>query len=107
MGNPTAPKLGTIVNYRLSEGDASEINRRIADADGHLAEHRTNANGVQVHVGNRASEGEVYPAMVVRVWSPESSDTVQLQVFIDGNHTYWATSRQREMPDFTHGRYFD
>lgn len=40
-------------------------------------------------VGNAANAGEVYPAVVVRVWEP----SVNLQVLLDGEDSYWATSR--------------
>lgn len=49
--------------------------------------------GHQRHVGNHAAEGDQYPAVIVRVFDP-SSTTVNLQVHLDGNDTYWATSRQ-------------
>lgn len=104
MSDTTAPKIGTIVNYRLGEQDATEINRRRPT---YSAASRRENDGAQIHVGNTVSAGDVYPAMVVRTWSLETSDTVQLQVFLDGNDTYWATSRQRETEDFDEARYFE
>ncbi|MCI3271386.1 hypothetical protein [Streptomyces cylindrosporus] len=89
------PTIGRIVHYTLSQQDADAINKRRADA------HNLNAAGVtlasqalgpQIHVGNHAFEGDVYPAMVVRIFHPETT-TANLQVFLDGNDTYWATSR--------------
>lgn len=90
------PSVGRIVHYTLSEQDAVEINRRRADfhayvRDGGLREGTTGYVG---HVGNHAQEGDVYPAMIVRRFHPDTT-TVNLQVFLDGNDTYWATSREQ------------
>jgi hypothetical protein len=69
------PSIGRIVHYKLNEGDALFINnKRIKD--------QTVANSVWA--------GDVYPAIVVRTWDT----SVQLQVFLDGPDTYWATSVQ-------------
>ncbi|KAB2384747.1 hypothetical protein [Actinomadura montaniterrae] len=93
------PTIGRIVRYTLTEADADAINRRRADFE---AFQRTilpprvsgtgGATGHQAHVGNRAQAGQTYPAMVVRVFDP-SATTANLQVSLDGNDTYWATSR--------------
>jgi hypothetical protein len=69
------PTIGRIVHYTLSQQDADAINAQ----RGPLG-------------GNHASEGDTYPAMVVRVFHPETS-TANLQVFLDGPDSYWATSR--------------
>lgn len=64
------PTVGRIVQYTLTEADARSLN----------------AFG-----GNAHAEGDIYPALIVRVWSEE---TVQLQVFGDGPAAMlWATSR--------------
>ena len=80
------PTIGRIVHYKLSSFDADEIlntrgqgSRRVNGAPGGLK-------------GNAVAPGDVYPAMTVRVGS-EGSPTCQLQVFLDGNDTHWATSR--------------
>jgi hypothetical protein len=41
--------------------------------------------------GNTARAGDVYPAMIVNAWSDGS---VNLQVFLDGPDSLWATSRK-------------
>ena len=83
------PSIGRIVHYALSEQDVVATNKRRDDSRRHLAEHRENSNGVQIHVGNPVAEGDVYPMLITRVWN----DTlVQGQVFLDGNDTLWATS---------------
>lgn len=74
-----APSVGRIVHYRLSEGDASVI-----------AHQRLTVGSPQ---SNAAQAGDVYPAIVVRVFDP-SVTTANLQVFLDGTDSYWATSRQ-------------
>ncbi|MEU6279723.1 hypothetical protein [Streptomyces sp. NPDC047028] len=68
MPEPT-PSVGRIVQYQL-------------------AEH----TGFVGHVGNHSAAGDVYPAVIVRVWG-ESTITCNLQVLLDGTDTYWATSR--------------
>lgn len=77
---------GQIVHYYLSAADAEAINRRRADAQREGA----GSSGKIVHVGNEAREGALYPAVVVATWGGAS---VNLQVWLDGNDTYWATSR--------------
>lgn len=93
------PTLGRVVLYTLSDADADAINRRRAD----YAVFRRDAdfknqgaggrNGHQAYFGNSASGGQQYPALVVRVFG-EPSPSVNLQVHLDGNDTFWATSCQ-------------
>jgi hypothetical protein len=78
------PTIGRIVHYRLSKQDAEEIASR---------------RGLHVHAheilrGNRVEEGDTFPAMIVRTWGDQPTSAVQLQVFLDGNDTHWATSVQ-------------
>jgi len=80
------PTIGRIVHYTLSSADAEAIGQRrftdIADS-----------------AGNQAAEGDVYPAMIVRTCPPGAA--VNLQVLLDGNDSYWATSRtEGEGPGF-------
>ncbi|MFJ4686422.1 hypothetical protein [Streptomyces sp. NPDC088789] len=83
-----SPTIGRTVHYRVTQYDAARINKRRKDAykSGAYAEE----NGTIAHVGNDVAEGQIFPAVVVRVWS---GDLVNLQVLMDGNDTYWATSR--------------
>jgi hypothetical protein len=84
------PTIGRIVHYRLAEHEAEAINRRRQDFhESRSADERTGFVG---HVGNRVEAGDVFPAMIVRVWE-ESTVTVNLQVHLDGADIYWATSR--------------
>ncbi|WP_214103229.1 hypothetical protein [Acrocarpospora catenulata] len=71
------PTIGRIVHYTLNAGDAQIIESRRAQSD---------------RVGNHVEAGQVYPALVVRVFDP-SAPTVNLQVYLDGDDSYWATSR--------------
>lgn len=73
-----APTIGRIVHYRLNDPDAQKIEQRRLDTRAH-----------QSPGFNAAHCGDVYPAMVVRVWS---DTTVNLQVHLDGADTYWRTS---------------
>jgi hypothetical protein len=88
------PTKGRIVWYVLSADDAAKINKRRADAASHLDYHRSNAIGVMVHTGNEAMEGAIYPAMVVETWGDKPHSAVNLKVELDGNDSFWATSRQ-------------
>jgi len=82
---------GRICHFVLDAGDAEKINKRRSDAELHMNIHRRNSNGVQVHVGNKVSEGDVYPMMIIRVWSQDSG-LVNGKVFLDGNDDYWTLS---------------
>ena len=83
------PTLGRTVLYKLSSGDAEAINRRRADRQAYQREQPREAIGYVAHVGNRAEEGQIFPAVVVRTFDP----SVNLQVSLDGNDAYWAPSR--------------
>ncbi|WP_432041402.1 hypothetical protein [Streptomyces cadmiisoli] len=87
---PTVPELGDVVLYRLAAGDAVHINpwRRDFHQNG-SADSRTGSIG---HIGNGVQEGDVFPAVVVRVHA-ESTITCNLRVLLDGSDTWWATSR--------------
>lgn len=84
-----------IVMYTLSVDDAEKINR-----SRELSCLNASPSIGQAHIGNDAAGGMVFPAMVVRVWPwPEGSaeaateePLINLQVFLDGNDVYWATS---------------
>lgn len=93
--------IGRTVHYTLSAQDAAEINRR--RTNGSSIAERMKAYlpavegpiygwpaGAQAHIGNNAEEGQVYPAVAVRVWDPSMAN---LSVALDGTDTYWATSR--------------
>ena len=71
------PTIGRIVHYTLGENDVANIVERRGGA----------------HVGNRVEVGQVYPAMIVRVWGDAPTSAVNLQVFLDGRDTEWVTSR--------------
>jgi hypothetical protein len=71
------PSIGKIVKYKLNQSDADNINTT-AKYEGKAA--------------NSASAGDVFPAMIVRTWGDTEESAVQLQVFIDGNFIFWATS---------------
>ncbi len=75
------PSVGRIVHYRLSAKQALETNERRLDKPSH-------------YHGNFASEGDVYPMLIVRLWTeaPDEESVVQGQVFLDGNDTLWTTS---------------
>lgn len=91
------PTVGRIVHYKITEWDADAINQRRRDAgafnlslDGRPEPGDRGRSGHVLHTGNEVAEGDVCAAVIVRVFSPE---TVNLQVLLDGNDAYWATSR--------------
>jgi hypothetical protein len=95
------PVVGEHVHYRLSEQDAASVNVRRRDFQAFQRSHahphepgQPGAIGHVAHVGNEAREGDVCAATIVRVFDP-GTDTVNLQVHLDGNDTYWATSRTK------------
>ncbi len=77
------PTIGRIVHYRLSKEDVDAIQRR-----------RARVSDPQVLFGNAVKEGDTFPAMIVRAWGEQPTSAVQLQVYLDGNDTHWATSVQ-------------
>ena len=83
---------GRIVYFVFGPQDAEQVNRRrtnvrsIADR----IQTETWPIGAQAHIGNDVREGDIVPAMVLRVWSPDGN--VNLKVMLDGSDTYWATS---------------
>ena len=76
------PTIGRIVHYKLNDTDADLITQR------------RNRIGTLALMGNMALAGHTYPAAVVRVFSDDGEPVINLQVLLDGNDTYWATSRK-------------
>lgn len=79
--NSMQPTIGRIVHYTLSEQDVALIDQQIPASD----ENRVYRNSVRA--------GDVYPAMIVQVWGDTPGSSVNLQVFLDGACSWWATSR--------------
>ena len=80
-----------IVNYKLSAEDAAQINRR-RTTSASIAERikeKIWPTGAQAHIGNEVQEGQIFPMVIVGIWS----DTcVNGQVFLDGCDQLWVTS---------------
>lgn len=114
-------KTGERIVYTLTGADALAINRRrtsgasiaarmkmcIAAPSSKGAEDLRGEvhgwpEGAQAHIGNNVAEGQRFPGIVVRDWqgmkdplAPEPDNpAVNLQVWLDGNDTFWATSRR-------------
>lgn len=94
------PSIGRIVHYRLGETDAQDINRRRHDFMAFTREYtrpdvpgNPGATGHVGHFGNAVKPGDVFPAMIVRIFPGNPHDVANLQVHLDGNDTFWATSR--------------
>ncbi|WP_251062305.1 MULTISPECIES: hypothetical protein [unclassified Streptomyces] len=82
------PTPGGIVLCRLPEDDAR-----------HIAHQRVH-NSLN---GNFVREGDRYPAVVVRTFPGNPDDVANLKVLLDGEDTYWATSRHQRGPSPAHG----
>jgi len=97
------PSPGRIVHYMLTEQDAAEITRRRTTevAIAQRIEAGRWPIGAQAHIGNPVAAGDVYPAMIVRVFQPSDVGTSNLRVFLDGSDEYWATSRGQVIADST------
>lgn len=72
------PTVNRTVSYKLAAWDVDKINHRRASTGAH---------------GNDVKEGQVYPMVIVRVWGDTPDAAVNGQVLLDGEDTYWATSR--------------
>lgn len=84
--------LGRIVLYTLSSQDVDAINDRQRRIDSMPASVAATA---LLPNNNPLRPGQICPAIIVRVWDKPDAEyaTVNLQVLLDGDHTYWATSR--------------
>ncbi len=91
------PTIGRIVLYTLTDRDADAINRRRttgkAIADRMATEPPAWPAGAQAHIGNTVSQGDTFPMIITRTWGSDEHSAVQGTVFLDGNDTFWATSR--------------
>jgi hypothetical protein len=80
---------GRIVHYVLTQIDADAINDY---RDSYNSRDRDSLPACcQQHIGNPVRKGDHCPMMVVRVWDQQGG-TVNGQVFLDGNDSYWVTS---------------
>lgn len=81
----TVPSVGRIVHYKLTDSDAKLIDQK------QPLDSPPQRNPVR--------PGQVYPAMVVAVFG--NGDHANLQVFLDGETSYWACSRaEGDQPGF-------
>jgi hypothetical protein len=77
----TQVSIGRVVHYTLTEGDVAEIGEQYPIGDPTVRRNPVRA-------------GQKFPADVVAVFGVASSaNTANLQVKLDGNCAYWATSR--------------
>lgn len=83
---------GRIVYFVFNAASAAEVNRRRTNTVSILERIKVLAwpIGAQAHVGNDVKEGDIYPAMVIKVWG--TSGCSNLKVFLDGSDSFWATS---------------
>lgn len=91
------PTIGRVVHYCLSAKDAEQVNRRRTSGKS-IAERITSGSwpiGAMAHIGNRAVEGQLYPAEIVMAMadSPDPGAKVvyvNLKVSLDGTDFFWA-----------------
>lgn len=81
------PSVGRIVLYTLSSADAE------------LITHRRGRSGAIRIVGNRVNAGDVFPMLITRVWGSDPGSAVNGTMFLDGEDTYWLTSRCCNLSD--------
>lgn len=88
--SPQIPTIGRVVYYRLTDEDATKINRRRTTDNIVAARIATGQwwEGAQAHIGNPAVRGDELAATIVSV---HPDHTVNLQVMLDGTDTFWAT----------------
>ena len=103
---PLVPKrisVGRTVLYVLSEDDAKHINRRRTTGAmiAQLISDEKWFIGVQAHIGNTVDAGRIFPAVAVAVLPvldiTNLNPPVNFQVLLNGNDTYWATSRHEDI----------
>ena len=85
--NPTPARM---VLYTLRDGDVQLINEQRAAV---YAEARSRSAAFRA-VGNDVAVGQVYPAVVVRVFDGAEGGECNLTVLLDGADTFWACSRK-------------
>lgn len=86
------PTVGRIVLFKVADYQAEQINRRRRDAADKMDWHRALKSGAQVHAGNPATVGDVYPAIITAVWGDKPDSAVNLKVLLDGTDDFWVTS---------------
>lgn len=82
-------KPGRIVYYVLTAQDAEAINRRRTTGSSIAERIQQEAwpLGAQAHIGEPVAAGEIWPSIVVRIWSHRAG--TNLKVFLDGSDEYW------------------
>lgn len=86
------PTPGRIVQYTLSQGDVDLVNGRQRRIDTMPASEAATA---LLPNHNPLRAGDTYPMLIVRVWGDTEQSAVNGQVFLDGDHALWVTSRQQ------------
>ncbi len=81
-------QIGRIVHYVLTGADCEEINRRRIQG---VAGQPSPCPGAQAHVGNVAWPGTHVAMVITSVFG--DGGMVNGQCLLDGNDTFWATSR--------------
>lgn len=91
------PSRCCIVEYKLTAQDAERINRRRTSGESIASRIAAEMwpEGAQAHIGSPVAQGDVFPAIIVRVFPDEhgpGAPGVNAQVLLDGNDTLWILS---------------
>lgn len=99
--------IGRTVLYVLNAYDAEEINNRRLCSPVLINPLSGQPKGNAI-IGNQAEEGQIYPAVAVRIFgepkvaavpgsdADKDERPVNLKVLLDGNDDHWATSRHED-----------
>lgn len=79
------PSIGRIVHYRLQESELPVI---------------------RGYGGNPVNAGDVFPAIIVKVWGDKPESAVQLKVMLDGPRDFWRTSAACDPQGKANGAWF-
>lgn len=86
------PTPGRIVEYTLTEDDVRAINGR----QGRIAATEPSVAAIALLPNhNPLHPGDTYPMVIIRAWGDTEDSAVNGQVLLDGDHAFWATSRQQ------------
>jgi hypothetical protein len=89
------PSIGRTVHYIVNYVDVAQINRRRTSAQSisDRIEKDEWPIGAQAHIGNSVYEGQHLPMLITAVFGSSLDNiTVNGQVFLDGNDTFWVNS---------------
>ena len=106
-GADMVPIIGSVVCYTLTKEDAASINRRRTSSTATAERIENNGDELASHTnfpdtwptGNEVFEGQICPAIVIRVWDIIPGPCYDVQVRLDGYSVHlWASGRLSNEP---------